>query len=390
MKAKNNFGFGIILIFVLAISFLLDSVVFDFVDLIKNNFLDGFFGIITYFGEFFVVLVLLTVLFLFKKKEERNIPLLWVCFFVMSGFCIALKFLVARARPFDFVGFFPFTKLLDYSFPSLHASVVLLALVILFKEVPKHKWGWGIASLLIIFSRVYLKFHYLSDVVGGVILGFIVARFYLENSDLRGYHVVKRILDFFIALILLIFLIPVFLIIDLFVLIFTGRPVIFKHDRMGKDGNMFTMYKFRSMVVGAADIQRQEIKTELITNVGKVVRPLYLDELPQLWNVLKGDMALIGPRALTTDLFFGLVSKDDRWGELTKIKPGLTGLESAIDYLDKKKRKEIEKELGIWRIDKKIRGFYKHRLLLNLYYVRHESFILDLKIIWWTLISIKK
>ena len=181
MKQKNNFIFGILLIFVLVVSFLLDSYAFYFIDFIRNNFFDGFFSIITYFGEFFVVLILLTILFLFKKKEERNIPLLWICFFVLGGICIILKFLVARTRPFDLMIFYPLTSFIDYSFPSLHAAAIFLALIILFKEAPKHKLGWGFLGLLIMFSRTYLKFHYLSDIVGGAILGLIIARFYLQN-----------------------------------------------------------------------------------------------------------------------------------------------------------------------------------------------------------------
>ncbi|MBW2978451.1 phosphatase PAP2 family protein [Candidatus Woesearchaeota archaeon] len=186
MKEKNNFVFGIVLILSLAITFLLDNYAFDFVDLIKNNYFDSFFGIITNIGEFFVILILLTILFLFMKKEKRKIPLLWVCFFVLGGICIILKFLIARPRPFGLIIFYPLINLIDYSFPSLHAAVILLALIILFREAPKHKLGLGFIGLLIIFSRIYLKVHYLSDVVGGAILGLVIAKFYLQNTNLKG------------------------------------------------------------------------------------------------------------------------------------------------------------------------------------------------------------
>jgi lipopolysaccharide/colanic/teichoic acid biosynthesis glycosyltransferase/membrane-associated phospholipid phosphatase len=389
MKQKNTFLIGIVWIFVLAVSFILDNYAFDLISLLKNNVLDFFFKYLTYLGEFFIALVILTVLALVKKKEERNIPLLWFSFIVLGIVVVILKFIIARIRPIDFISFI----ITDYSFPSLHAAVAVLAFFVLVKEFPKKKYIWIILSLLVIFSRIYLKVHYLSDIVGGVILGLIIGSLYVQHRDLKTYHAIKRVMDFIIALIGLIIVSPIMLIVGLSIRIFDGKPVIFKQDRIGLEGNMFTLYKFRSMVTNAPAMQKQGIPAgKLYTKVGKKIRKFYLDELPQLFNIIKGDMALIGPRPLITGLFFELASKDKRWTELTNIKPGLTGLESALDYLNWNKRKKIEKDLKIWKYDvkelKSIKAFFKHRLLLNLYYARHESFLLDLKIIWWTIVSI--
>jgi lipopolysaccharide/colanic/teichoic acid biosynthesis glycosyltransferase len=385
-KGKNNFLISLFLILGLSISFLLDKYTFDLVNSIKNNYFDIFFKYITYLGEFFIVLTILTILFLLKKKEERNIPLLWIGFFILGGIVVVLKFLVSRVRPFDLISFYSFTELVDYSFPSLHAAIAIFALIIMIKEMPKQSLVWIIISLLIFFSRIYLKVHYLSDVVGGIILGLIAANFYLKNTNLKTYHVIKRILDFIISSITLIVLSPIFLIVSFFILIITGRPIIFKQERMGKDGDIFTIYKFRSMVVGAEDLQNQGIsKQKLITSVGKIIRPLYLDETLQFWNILMGDMALIGPRPWAVLDFFSLGRSDKKNLGFVKIRPGLTGLERIMNYLDEEDKKEIEKELKISKLRKYFSGDI---LLLNFYYIKNESFLLDIKIIYWTIKSL--
>jgi len=384
-KGKNNFLVGIFLILGLAISFLLDKYAFDLTDLIKNDYFDIFFKYITYLGEFFIILIILTILLFFRKKEEKNIPLLWISLFLLGGVVIALKFLISRARPFELISFYPFAGLVDYSFPSLHSAVAIFALIVLIKEVPKQKLIWILIGLLIFFSRIYLEVHYLSDVFGGIILGLIAANFYLRNTNLRTYHALKRIVDIIISSIALIVLSPIFLIVGLLILVFTGRPIIFKQERIGKEGDIFTIYKFRSMVVGAEDLQKQGISTEkLITSIGKITRTLYLDETPQFWNILKGDMALIGPRPWKTLHFFSLKGLNNKDIDFLKIRPGLTGLERVMNYLDEKDRKDIEKELRLSKLRKYFSGDI---LLLNFYYIKHESFLLDIKIIYWTIKS---
>jgi len=192
MKEKK-FLFGILLILALAFSFLLDDYTFRFVDLIQNNFFDIFLGLITYLGEFIIILILLTLLFLFKRSKRIYTPLMWICFIILGIVSIGLKFLIARPRPFGLIDYYPFTQLISYSFPSLHAAVALFALIILYREFPKHKYTWIIIGMLVILSRVYLKVHYLSDVVGGSILGYIFDRLYLHDK-LKSSRIIKKIL----------------------------------------------------------------------------------------------------------------------------------------------------------------------------------------------------
>ena len=121
----------------------------------------------------------------------------------------------------------------------------------------------------------------------------------------------KRILDIIISLIAIIVLSPIFLIISLIILIFDGRPVFFSQDRTGKDGNNFKIYKFRTMV------------DRKVTKVGRLLRMFSLDELPQLVNVLKGDMSLIGPRPWVPEYFENFTEEQKRRVE---VRPGIIGL----------------------------------------------------------------
>src|SRR5690625_2774810 len=107
----------------------------------------------------------------------------------------------------------------------------------------------------------------------------------------------KRLMDFFVSLILLILFIPIIIIIALLIKINLGSPVIFKQERPGQYGKPFNLYKFRSMT-NEKDSQGNLLPNEKrLTKFGSTLRKLSLDELPQLFNVLKGDMSLVGPRS---------------------------------------------------------------------------------------------
>lgn len=134
---------------------------------------------------------------------------------------------------------------------------------------------------------------------------------------------VKRMLDFLLALIALVILSPVILITALLVRIKLGSPVIFCQKRPGKDEKIFSMYKFRSMT-DEKDENGNLLPDEVrLTGFGKKLRATSLDELPELFNILKGDMSIVGPRPL-------LVSYLERYNEEQKhrhdVRPGLTGL----------------------------------------------------------------
>ncbi len=149
-----------------------------------------------------------------------------------------------------------------------------------------------------------------------------------------NYDVIKRIIDITISGLALIILIPLFLVVAILIKVESTGKVIFFQDRVGKDGEIFRMYKFRSMVANAEDLKRKlileneatgpmfKIKNDpRITTIGRFLRRTSIDELPQLFNVLKGDMSLVGPRPSLPEE----VEKFDPWMlRRLDVKPGLT------------------------------------------------------------------
>ena len=148
------------------------------------------------------------------------------------------------------------------------------------------------------------------------------------------YEIIKRTMDVFISLLALIFLFPVMLILMILIKLDSKGPILFYQDRVGKNGKIFKMYKFRSMVTNAEDLLNElRNKNEMtgpmfkikhdprVTKIGKFMRKTSLDELPQLINVLKGDMSLVGPRPnLPRE-----VKEFDKWMlDKLVVRPGLT------------------------------------------------------------------
>lgn len=138
-------------------------------------------------------------------------------------------------------------------------------------------------------------------------------------------YYMKRAFDFTVSLILIILLSPVFLLISLIVLIDAGTPVIFRQYRVGKNNKLFYIYKFRTMRRGVKNVATADLKDsqKYITKSGRILRKTSLDELPQLVNVLLGDMSFVGPRPL--------IPEEKEIRELRKeynvysVRPGITG-----------------------------------------------------------------
>ena len=133
----------------------------------------------------------------------------------------------------------------------------------------------------------------------------------------------KRILDFILSLIAIIVLSPVFLIIAILVKIKLGSPIIFKQERPGKDEKIFTLYKFRTMTDEKDENGNLLPDEKRLTKFGKTLRSTSLDELPELFNILKGDMAIVGPRPLLVK-YLPYYTKEERHRH--DVRPGLTGL----------------------------------------------------------------
>lgn len=134
---------------------------------------------------------------------------------------------------------------------------------------------------------------------------------------------IKRILDFILSFISIIVLMPVMLIIATLVRIKLGKPVIFKQQRPGKNEKIFTLYKFRTMTDKKDEKGNLLADAKRLTKFGKTLRSTSLDELPELWNILKGDMSIVGPRPLLVEY---LPLYNEKQKHRHDVRPGLTGL----------------------------------------------------------------
>jgi lipopolysaccharide/colanic/teichoic acid biosynthesis glycosyltransferase len=179
---------------------------------------------------------------------------------------------------------------------------------------------------------------------------------------------IKRIIDFVVAVVCLILFSPLILV--CWLLIKTdGQPAIYRQERIGLGGKPFYIYKFRSMVVDAekeGEELLQQKDDPRLTRIGKILRSHHLDELPQLWNVLKGDMAFVGPRPERKYYIDQIMQRDARYQRLYALRPGVTSYATLKNgYTD-----NIEKML--------------RRLEMDLYYLEHQSLWTDAKILWKT------
>jgi lipopolysaccharide/colanic/teichoic acid biosynthesis glycosyltransferase len=174
---------------------------------------------------------------------------------------------------------------------------------------------------------------------------------------------VKRLFDIIASAVALLLLSPLLLAAAIAVALETGLPVIFKQTRIGKGCQPFGMYKFRSMVKDAATQGPHFTNAgdPRITRVGRFIRKTSIDELPQLINVLKGDMSLVGPRPDVPAQQEGYRSED--WQERHTVRPGITGLAQA---------------------ELRSAATTEQRLALDLQYVRSHSLAMDCRILWRT------
>ena len=169
----------------------------------------------------------------------------------------------------------------------------------------------------------------------------------------------KRAIDIVLSLVALLALSPLLLAAALAIAVETGLPVLFRQTRVGLNGRTFGMYKFRSMVKNAASIGPYFTQTDdpRITRIGRFIRRTSIDELPQLINVLRGDMSLVGPRP-DVPAQRSLYSQAD-WAQRCSVRPGITGLAQALYRSDSTEAQRLEADLryvrecrgwsGLWR-----------------------------------------
>jgi len=174
----------------------------------------------------------------------------------------------------------------------------------------------------------------------------------------------KRLLDFFVSFFVLVVLLPIILLVAFSIRLKLGGPIFFYQQRPGLNGNLFQMIKFRTMLdISGADGNYLP-DSDRLTPFGKFLRSTSLDELPELWNVLKGEMSLVGPRPLLVE-YLPLYNKQQ--SHRHDVKPGITGWaqvngRNAISW-------EQKFELDIW-------------------YVENHNMLLDLKILWMTIFKV--
>jgi lipopolysaccharide/colanic/teichoic acid biosynthesis glycosyltransferase len=210
-------------------------------------------------------------------------------------------------------------------------------------------------------------------------IGFNIPEYYDRHIELgKVYTFFKRILDILFSVLGLTLLMPLYIFIVCAIRLDTKGKVLYKHKRIGKNGNYIYLYKFRTMVSDAGNFAKYFSKEQMeeyyinykldndprITRIGRILRKTSLDELPQLLNILKGEMSLIGPRPVVDGEIdnYGLNKR-----RFLSVKPGLTGW---------------------WACNGRSATTYEERMKLELYYVNNFSFSLDVRCFFKTFIEV--
>ena len=184
---------------------------------------------------------------------------------------------------------------------------------------------------------------------------------------MRGfYRAVKRFLDVTASFLGLVLLSPLLLAVSILIKIDSRGPVIFRQKRIGRNGKVFEIYKFRSMCVGAEKTGSSVYSGKgdaRVTRIGKILRATSIDELPQLLNILKGEMSFVGPRPPLTYHPWKYEEYTDFQKRMFEVRPGITG------WAQVNGRKDVE---------------WHKRIELNVWYVDHMSLLLDIKIMFKT------
>ena len=200
----------------------------------------------------------------------------------------------------------------------------------------------------------------------------------VEKSKVKTYDFIKRAIDIIISGVGFIILLPIFILLAIIIKIDSKGPIFFKHKRIGKHGKKLEIYKFRTMIENAEEAMKystEEQKKEFeenfklendprVTRVGKILRKTSLDELPQIINILKGEMSIIGPRPIVKNELEKYGKNKEKF---LSVAPGLT---------------------GYWAANGRSDVSYEERMALELYYVDNRSLLLDLKIFLKTIGSV--
>lgn len=205
----------------------------------------------------------------------------------------------------------------------------------------------------------------------------------------------KFLFDRLLSFLGLIILSPVMLVVAILIMVKMGGPVLFKQQRVGKEGKRFTMFKFRTMKAEHGGSSVSVAGESRITPIGAKLRKYKMDELPELWNVLKGDMSFVGPRPDVPG-YADRLQGDDR--EVLLLRPGITGPaslkyrneeEMIAEYVAQAKTQgdsRSEQEIALWYNDNVI---WPDKVRINCYYYRRYSFVKDIQMIFCTVLGKK-
>ena len=188
----------------------------------------------------------------------------------------------------------------------------------------------------------------------------------LEEDSMNSYRIIKRLIDFFLSIVLLIPAIPICLIGAILIMLETKGNPLYTQERVGLNGEKFTIYKLRSMYSDAEKDGHKwaEKEDSRITKVGSIIRKTRIDELPQLINIIRGEMAIIGPRPERPEFIEEFLKEIPDFNDRLAVKPGITG----------------------WA---QVNGGYelspKEKLKYDQYYIEHENFKLDVLILFKTI-----
>jgi len=192
----------------------------------------------------------------------------------------------------------------------------------------------------------------------------------------------KRLFDFIASLIGLILLSPIFIILSLLVKIYSEGSIFFVQKRVGRNGQIFKMVKFRSMTVIQKSNSTISVKGDIrITKIGVFLRKYKLDELPELWNVLKGDMSLVGPRPDVCGYADNLIGLDRK---ILELRPGITGVASLKYYNEEDVLASKDNPL---KFNDDV--IYPDKVRLNLDYYYNNNLWIDIKIIFATIFKVR-
>lgn len=366
-----------------------------------NQFWDNLFPYITHIGDGLTAILIIILLFIWKEKYGY---LALFAFLITAGITHGLKFFIFpdHNRPFlvlweyfhEGIGHIVLPKedmKVSFSFPSGHttsAMSIFCLLSLIFNN--KLKWSgviWASLAILASFSRIYLSQHFTEDVFLGTIigtLGTLIVFVSLEpklTSFEKGISL-KRTFDILFSLIVLIIGLPFFIVIGILISISSKGGIFFSQERIGLNRKPFNLYKFRTMKPDSETSGQITVggRDPRITKVGYFLRKFKLDEFPQLINILKGDMSVVGPRPEVkkyVDLY------NDKQLNVLSVQPGLTDF-ASIEYMD-------ENEL-LGKSDDPDKTYIEEvmpaKLKLNLKYIEEQSFGLDMKLVLRTFFGI--